>query len=130
LKYPVIFPIHPRTKNILSNNNVCFLSFPNISFTEPVSYFELVKLQMQAKLVITDSGGVQKEAYLLRKKCITLRSETEWEETLANNWNMLVYENLGDIHKHLETEPGVYIDGVFGKGETAIEITKRIREIV
>jgi len=130
LKYPVVFPIHPRTKNILLNNNVCFQSFPNISFTEPVSYFELVKLQMQAKLVITDSGGVQKEAYLLRKKCITLRSETEWEETLANNWNTLVYENLGDLHKHLETEPGVYIDGVFGKGKTAIEITKRILEIV
>ena len=124
LIYKVIFPIHPRTKNILNSHNINYSQFSNILFVDPVSYFELIRLQIASKIIITDSGGVQKEAYMLRKKCITLRSETEWEETLVNNWNTLIFDNLSDIHDCVNKAPGNYVDSIFGNGNTAVEIAK------
>lgn len=127
LKYKVIFPIHPRTKNILIASNIEFSQFENICFIEPVSYFDLVKLQLESKVIITDSGGIQKEAYLLQKKCITIRSETEWKETLVNNWNTLMFDNFHDLHEIIDNPVGEHIEGPYGYGNAAEEIANKIK---
>ena len=75
---PVIMPLHPRTKRI----NFGKFSNSNLIFIEPVGYLEMVKLEKEASLIVTDSGGVQKEAFFHGKPCVTLRSETEWDELL------------------------------------------------
>ncbi|MBN1213866.1 MAG: UDP-N-acetylglucosamine 2-epimerase (non-hydrolyzing) [Candidatus Lokiarchaeota archaeon] len=88
LSKTVIFPIHPRTKTIIKNNNVRLSS--NIKVINPVGYIDFCILQANSLKIITDSGGIQKEAYLLKKPCITLRSETEWVETIKSGWNLLL----------------------------------------
>ena len=123
----IIFPIHPRTSTVLKLNNISFSDFENISFCDPVSYFDLIKLQMEASCVITDSGGIQKEAYLLKKKCITLRSETEWVETLENGWNTLVFEDLGLLREILLRVPGKYVENIYGEGTGALEIAEILK---
>jgi UDP-GlcNAc3NAcA epimerase len=115
----VVFPVHPRTMAVLHQEGNIQNKFKNISFIEPVSYFDLIKLQMEAHCIITDSGGIQKEAYLLKKPCITLRSETEWVETLNNGWNTLVFNDLGQLEKLVDKVPGTYVNGVYGEGRTA-----------
>lgn len=83
----IVFPVHPRTKKILSK----FKSIPrNIELTEPVGYLDFITLEHASRRIITDSGGIQKEAYLLKKPCITLRTETEWIETVEEKWNLLI----------------------------------------
>jgi len=83
---PVVWPVHPRTKKHLSDMG---WSDSAVTTIEPVSYFEMLLLEGRARFIVTDSGGVQKEAYFLKVPCITVRDETEWEETLENNCNVL-----------------------------------------
>ncbi len=83
---PVVWPMHPRTKKKLADLG---LSTGSVSVIQPVSYLEMLLLEGRARFILTDSGGVQKEAYFLRVPCITLRDETEWQETLENNCNVL-----------------------------------------
>lgn len=86
---PLVFPIHPRTKNKLKELQL-FDSLSNrIRFIDPVSYFDVLILEKSAHKVFTDSGGMQKEAYFLKVPCITLRNETEWIETVESGWNVL-----------------------------------------
>ena len=82
---PVILPLHPRTKQ-----KIYSLSLNTITIIEPVSYFEMLWLLENCKLVITDSGGLQKESYFFKKPCITLRDETEWVELVEIGANILV----------------------------------------
>jgi UDP-GlcNAc3NAcA epimerase len=82
---PVILPLHPRTRKIMSNGNI-HLNFEPI---DPVGYFEMVELLKNSKMVVTDSGGVQKEAYFFDKYCMTLREETEWVELVENGYNFI-----------------------------------------
>jgi len=88
LNMDIIFPVHPRTKKIIGENNISLGS--NIKLVNPLGYLDFISLQSNAKKIITDSGGVQKEAYILQKPCITLRSETEWLETVESGWNKLI----------------------------------------
>jgi UDP-N-acetylglucosamine 2-epimerase len=83
----IIFPVHPRTRKMLTDS---FSVSEKIQMTEPVGYLDFIALENSAKRIITDSGGIQKEAYLLKKPCITLRTETEWVETVKENWNLLI----------------------------------------
>jgi UDP-GlcNAc3NAcA epimerase len=83
----VIFPIHPRTKKTISNNKIKIPG--NIYTIDPVNYSESLYLQKNAQIVITDSGGIQKEAYFLGVPCITLRDETEWVETVKEGCNTI-----------------------------------------
>lgn len=92
LETTIIFPVHPRTRNIIDQNNITIPD--NIILIKPVGYLEFVELQSKCKKIITDSGGIQKEAYILKKPCITLRSETEWVETVNAGWNLLINPSL------------------------------------
>ncbi|MFT7420427.1 MAG: UDP-GlcNAc3NAcA epimerase [Arcticibacterium sp.] len=126
LKEKIIFPLHPRTKNSLLMNEVDLSNYKNIRFIDPVSYFDLIKLQLESKCVITDSGGVQKEAYILERKCITVRTETEWKETLRNGWNTLIFNDLSKLAELIERVPGEYLPNMYGEGDSA----RRIAEIL
>lgn len=83
----IIFPIHPRTRKMLSTS---FQLPGNIQLTDPIGYLDFIALENSSKRIITDSGGIQKEAYILKKPCITLRTETEWVETVEEKWNLLL----------------------------------------
>ena len=126
----VIFPVHPRAAARMKSFGIDVKNYSNIIFIEPVGYVESVSYQSFADAIITDSGGMQKEAYMLQKKCITLRSETEWRETLKNGWNTLVFEDLNSIPKVLKMKPGEYIQGIYGEGNAAQEIVKIIEREV
>lgn len=122
----IIFPTHFRTKNILSTHNEDVNKYKNIEFIEPLSYFNMIEMMMGAESVITDSGGIQKEAYALKKKCITIRSETEWTETLENGWNTLVYNDLSQLKEIPLKSPGEYKNNLYGDGNSSGEISEII----
>jgi UDP-N-acetylglucosamine 2-epimerase len=84
---PIVFPVHPRTRGISEAHGVG--KNDNIIVSPPLSYGETMALLARACVVFTDSGGMQKEAYVLRVPCVTLREETEWLETLEDGWNVL-----------------------------------------
>ncbi|MFZ4754367.1 MAG: non-hydrolyzing UDP-N-acetylglucosamine 2-epimerase [Chitinophagaceae bacterium] len=128
LDKPVVFSIHPRTLQRIHSFGMEESSFANIQFIPPQGYTESVSYQKYADCVITDSGGIQKEAYILKRPCITLRSETEWTETLQNGWNTLVFDNLQDIQTVIAQSPGLYQENLYGDGHAAEQITTLIRQ--
>ena len=122
LNYPVKLALHPRTKNKMKTLGLPEDSFKNIRFLPPVSYFKNIAYQANAEAVLTDSGGMQKEAYILKKKCITIRKETEWLETLQHGWNTLAFKDLSILSDLIEKQPGKYCAGVYGDGKASEEI--------
>ena len=89
---PVVFPVHPRTRERLARLNGAGPSMDGsgVRLVDPVSYLDMLVLQENARAVLTDSGGMQKEAYFLGTPCVTLREETEWVETVEAGWNVIV----------------------------------------
>jgi UDP-GlcNAc3NAcA epimerase len=126
LPHEVIFAIHPRTAGNLKKWNANFGGYKNISFIEPVGYKDSLSYQAYSDCVITDSGGIQKEAYMLKKKCITIRKETEWVETVEAGCNTLVFDNLEKIKEILSSsQPGKF-DSIYGNGNASEEIAEII----
>ena len=119
----VIFPVHPRTRKMLQKSD----GIPqNIEMMEPQGYLDFIVLEYYAKRIITDSGGIQKEAYILRKPCITLRTETEWVETVNEKWNLLINPSDKDIAAKINGfQPASEQREVFGK-----EVTKKMVQII
>ena len=87
---PVVFPVHLRTKKFLEEYGMWNRLPGNIIITEPLGYLDMLKLMRHASKILTDSGGIQKEAYILGVPCITLRKNTDWVETIVTGWNVLV----------------------------------------
>jgi UDP-GlcNAc3NAcA epimerase len=81
----VVWPVHPRVKDKINK----FTKHPNVTLIDPVGYFDMISLILNAELILTDSGGLQKEAYFFNKFCITMRNETEWVELVENEFNFL-----------------------------------------
>lgn len=127
-KMPVIIPLHPRTKNILQNSNIKFDS-SRIQIIEPVGYMEMIYLLKNCSLVMTDSGGLQKEAYFFKKPCLTLRTETEWVELVKYGYNKVVGTNkeniLNAFHGMLNKIPTFNVD-LYGEGKASDNILKAI----
>jgi UDP-GlcNAc3NAcA epimerase len=128
----VIFSLHPRTLKMLSIFDIKKENFSNIKFIEPVNYLDSLSYQSFSECVVTDSGGIQKEAYILKKKCITIRSETEWVETLEGNWNILNFDNLDNFENDLSIMPDQdqYNNYAYGKGNISKKIAKTISKII
>lgn len=120
---PVIFPLHPRTKHRIRSFGVeNRLVHPNILVIPPVGYLDMITLEKNCRAVVTDSGGIQKEAYLLKKPCFTLRNETEWKETVDSGWNHLVTpDSLSKTISQFQT-PNTW-PAFYGDGQTSNKIT-------
>lgn len=86
---PIVFPVHPRTRKYLKEYGLLGRMPTNVKIIEPLGYLDMIRLMGNAKKILTDSGGIQKEAYMLGVPCITLRENTEWIETLHDGWNIL-----------------------------------------
>ena len=111
---PVVFPVHPRTRNSLKRYGLLGKMPENILVTEPLGYLDMIHLMAHAEKILTDSGGIQKEAYMLGVPCITLRENTEWVETVEAGWNVLVgagREEIVDAIRrfHLDHSRGTYL---------------------
>jgi UDP-GlcNAc3NAcA epimerase len=98
---PLVFPLHPRIKKLIFENHLNSL-LDSIITTEPLPFLDMVALERDAKMILTDSGGVQKEAFFYNTPCITLRDETEWVETVSLGWNQLVGANAKAIIQAVE----------------------------
>jgi len=115
----VVFPVHPRTRGALQKVDVQFGD--NVRLIEPVGYYDMMVLEENARIIATDSGGVQREAYFLSKPCITLRDETEWTETVQVGWNRLVGVDVDCILHEWKTflppteQPPIFGDGTAGE---------------
>ena len=88
-EYPVVLPLHPRTRAVLDRTGRMVWASERVRFVDPVGYLDMMQLEQNARLVATDSGGVQKEAYFAGTPCVTLRDETEWTELVDLGWNRL-----------------------------------------
>jgi UDP-N-acetylglucosamine 2-epimerase len=121
----IIFPVHPRTRKTLEHLDVQGVSSARVQWISPLGYLDMVRLTESARLILTDSGGVQKEAYWLGVPCLTLRDETEWVETVQAGWNILVGADTQRIIKaaHSFTSP-VNRPPLFGDGKTAEAIVE------
>ncbi|MDP3395074.1 MAG: UDP-N-acetylglucosamine 2-epimerase (non-hydrolyzing) [Methanoregula sp.] len=124
--YPVIFPIHPRTKQRIQSFNISMSD--NIHGISPAGYFEFLRLIYHSEKLLTDSGGAQKQAFFLSKPCITLRPNTEWVETTECGWNILVDDNPEQIIEAVSTfnPQGTPDLSPFGNGESSRKIIDTI----
>jgi UDP-GlcNAc3NAcA epimerase len=121
LPLPVVFPLHPRTGARLREAGLSetLARLESVHVCEPLGYIEFSALLCQARAVLTDSGGVQKEAYLAGVPCITLRANTEWVETVASGWNTLVDLDAGAALTALDSEPPQERPQLYGDGHAA-----------
>jgi UDP-GlcNAc3NAcA epimerase len=128
---PVVFPLHPRTRARLQEHGLLadLARAENVHLTEPLGYVEFSALLWQARAVLTDSGGVQKEAYLAKVPCVTLRANTEWVETVAAGWNTLVDLDLGAAKRALALMPPAEHPELYGDGHAAERCVAAIGEL-
>jgi UDP-GlcNAc3NAcA epimerase len=131
LPYLILFPVHPRTSAFMKSHN---LNLPrNVRSLPPVSYLQMLQLEKNALAILTDSGGVQKEALFLKVPCLTLRKETEWVETVEAGWNQLVSLDPTALGEALRKQLNGAVRSpcnFFGDGKAAEHIVEIEREII
>jgi UDP-N-acetylglucosamine 2-epimerase len=122
---PVVFPIHPRTRKLMEQYGTQLAS--TVRQIDPVGYLDMLTLEHTAQRVATDSGGIQKEAFLLGVPCVTLRDTTEWPETVEAGWNVLVGSDPDAIVAALKRPPPPPPSGSpFGAGDAAVRIAESL----
>jgi len=136
-KYKIVFPIHPRTLKNLKSFGIFDIYSKNIDFINPVGYFDFLKLLTSASCVVTDSGGVQKEALIMKIPCVTTRKTTEWIETINLGANVLVGTDkqkiINEVFKRTSKEFHEFIGKIknpYGDGKTSERILKYIKSYV
>jgi UDP-GlcNAc3NAcA epimerase len=121
----VVLPLHPRTRNVLGAMGLGLP--PGVQLCEPLGYVDMLMLEKHARAIVTDSGGVQKEAYFFRVPCITLRDETEWVELVESGWNLLLPpRNAEQVHRGVREgmdRTGREVD-LYGSGEAGASIAQ------
>jgi UDP-GlcNAc3NAcA epimerase len=128
---PVVFPLHPRTRQTMKH--AAITAPANVKVIDPVGYLAMVALEGHAHAIATDSGGVQKEAYLSGVPCITLRNETEWTETVEAGWNRIVGDQVDGLAAALADD--AFMDrtrprpALFGDGDTASRIVSALEAL-
>lgn len=127
----VVFPLHPRTRKLIQEYRYDHL-LDNLKITEPLSFLDIVALQLGSRLILTDSGGMQKEAYFYAKPCLTLRDETEWVETVSLGWNRLVGASSNAIIEAFDeiiNKPNFNSsESPYGDGRASEKIVRKIVE--
>lgn len=121
----VILPLHPRTKKIMDQHGLAF-DFDTI---EPIGYFDMVELLKHTRLVVTDSGGLQKEAFFFKKHCITLREQTEWVELVENGFSLLAgasSEKIIAAYQTLITRSSDFSINLYGSGKASSIIAETL----
>jgi len=128
---PVILPLHPRTKKMIMTYHLLSKA-RGIKLIDPVSYLDMLTLEKNAKAILTDSGGVQKESYWFRVPCFTLRKETEWVETIQSGWNVLVDTETEQIAEEVKKKGGGRRPSketkLFGDGKASEKIVQILSE--
>ncbi|MBP1928356.1 UDP-N-acetylglucosamine 2-epimerase (non-hydrolyzing) [Methanolinea mesophila] len=127
----VVFPIHPRTRKCLSDYGLLDTLPANIILSESLGYLDMIRLMAHAEKILTDSGGMQKEAYLLNVPCITLRENTEWVETVKDGWNVLVgadyFMILSEIVNIKSSKRKIGVFGTIGASRRIADILNSIK---
>jgi UDP-N-acetylglucosamine 2-epimerase len=128
----IVFPVHPRTRKKLAELEDRFQhGLINIKMIEPVGYLDMLVLEENARMILTDSGGMQKEAYFFGVPCITLRPETEWLETVETGWNVLGGSDTGSIvaayDRLVGSSPGSR-PSLYGDGRASLEVVRYLIE--
>jgi len=128
---PAILPLHPRTSGYLEKYNLEFSA--SVHVVPPVSYLEMVVLENNARVILTDSGGVQKEAYFHQVPCVTLRDETEWVETVESGWNTLTGADARKIIAAVGAQKkrqDITADAIYGDGRAAQTIARLLAQTI
>jgi len=127
---PIVFPVHPRTRKQIQHLD---RRYQQIKLIEPVGYLDMLMLEQHARKILTDSGGVQKEAFFFGVPCITLRHETEWLETVETGWNVLAGTDPTQILQAITHGPTPSLQppasNPFGNGQAAQHIVKTLEAI-
>ena len=130
LPFPVILPLHPRTRKQINDKHSSLIahSSSGITFVDPVGYLEMVWLEQNAKVIVTDSGGVQKEAYFYGVPCVTVREETEWVELVDAGWNRLAPPLSSDVAQVVSDAIGSKGKDcqLYGNGDAAEKILENL----
>ena len=123
---PVVMPLHPRTKKLLEKYGMEL----NVTLIDPVGYFDMIELLKNCSLVMTDSGGLQKEAFFFEKNCVTMRDQTEWVELMEHGFNILASAKASDIlekYELMRQRSNNFDIDLYGNGKAAQNILKEIR---
>jgi len=121
----VVIPLHPRTRKILEQHSI----MPEFTMIDPVGYIDMVQLTANAKLVMTDSGGLQKEAFFFQKNCVTMREQTEWIELVENGFNVTtgaVKEKIVAGFNTMLTKENDFSVNLYGTGKASAEIVEHL----
>jgi UDP-GlcNAc3NAcA epimerase len=132
--HPVVFPVHPRTRSALEKYDLWQSACECLRVVEPVGYLDMTMLEANAHRIVTDSGGVQKEAFFCRTPCITLRDETEWVELVAAGWNQLISPTATDFSARLtqavaQDDPPEVVAPLYGTGDASARICECLAKV-
>jgi len=126
INLPIIFPVHPRTHKMLKQFGLVVPE--NVQIIKPLGYLDMLMMEKNADSILTDSGGIQKEAYLLGTRCITLREETEWIETITAGWNCLTGSDSSKIAaRFYDFKPEGSRPDIYGDGHAADKIIEILK---